>query len=205
VNLEEAKKYFEKAAYRGHTESQKYLGDVYFQDQKNNKLAVKWYLKAALKGNVAAQIQLGDILSDGRCGVSLNYEHAKVWYLRAGANQGNTLAKQSYDEVVERQRIEMEERINQESQQSPKRRKRGYFDDKEHDEDEDDEDKVAPLFPTLLLTNSLKGETLNNTEEDTPRIKKARNCITEEEQKKLDILFQSRTQMEYEHTSDVEN
>lgn len=82
INSEEAVKWFQKAADRGHAEAQYELGFCYSCGdgvKKNNEEAVKWYRKAAEQGHSEALRDLGFAL------VSLGeYEEASKCFKKAG-------------------------------------------------------------------------------------------------------------------------
>lgn len=84
-NVEEAVKWYQKAAEHGHLVAQTNLGACYEQGdgvEKNLPEAVKWYRKAAYGGHARAQVNLGVCYEYGS-GVEKNVEEAFKWYQKA--------------------------------------------------------------------------------------------------------------------------
>jgi TPR repeat protein len=89
-----AAKLFQRAADRGHTGAQYYLGMIYEKGAgvpKDVATALNWYRQAATNGYVEACVILGNFYSDG-LEVTQDYAEAFVWYGVAAA-QGNRLAE----------------------------------------------------------------------------------------------------------------
>jgi Ankyrin repeats (3 copies)/Sel1 repeat/Ankyrin repeat len=90
----EAAKLFQRAADRGHSGAQYYLGMIYEKGAgvtKDVAAALNWYRQAATNGYVEASVTLGNFYSDG-LEVTQDYAEAFVWYGVAAA-QGNWLAE----------------------------------------------------------------------------------------------------------------
>ena len=90
----EAAKLFRRAADRGHSGAQYYLGMIYEKGAgvtKDVATALNWYRQAATNGYVEACVTLGNFYSDG-LEVTQDYAEAFVWYGVAAA-QGNRLAE----------------------------------------------------------------------------------------------------------------
>lgn len=84
----EAKKWYRKAAERGHVEAQYMLGRYCGSDGE----AVKWYRKAADQGHAEAQFMLGGCYKVGLCGVRRDCAEAVKWWRKA-AVQGHAKAQ----------------------------------------------------------------------------------------------------------------
>jgi TPR repeat protein len=90
----EAAKLFQRAADRGHSGAQYYLGMIYEKGAgvtKDVATALNWYRQAATNGYAEASVTLGNFYSDGLEGKQ-DYAEAFVWYGVAAA-QGNRLAE----------------------------------------------------------------------------------------------------------------
>lgn len=85
-DIDEAKKWLNKAADLGNAEAQGLLGALYYEAD-NKKEAVKWLSKAAEQGNETAQYHLG-----GHYVIEENYKEAIKW-LRKAAEQGHADAQ----------------------------------------------------------------------------------------------------------------
>ena len=86
-NIDEALKWFNKAAGNGHVGSMIDLGWFYQNGQyveKDVDKAIEWYEKAAEQGNPQAQHNLAFLYDEG-IGVSENNEKAALWYQEAVA------------------------------------------------------------------------------------------------------------------------
>lgn len=92
-NYVEAERWLRKAAEKGHTRAQTYLGDLYYYGSlpTNYSEARKWYLMAAEKGDPDAQTSLGTMYHNGK-GVVCDLSEAMKWYRKA-ANQGHEYAQ----------------------------------------------------------------------------------------------------------------
>ena len=93
-DLEEAVKWYRKAAEQGYAPAQDDLGDCYyFGDGVDVDYveAAKWYRRAAEQGDQFAQNSLGDCYYYGY-GVDVDNVKAVKWYKKS-AEQGNTAAK----------------------------------------------------------------------------------------------------------------
>lgn len=95
-SYEEAVKWFQKAAARGHREAMRALGYCYGQGhgvvQSSEKKAM-WYRRAADDGDAAAMHNLGCCYYAGE-GVHRSYKEAAMWYRRA-AEKGDADAMNS--------------------------------------------------------------------------------------------------------------
>lgn len=87
-DLVEAKKWYRKAAERGHAEAQYMLGRCCASDDE----AVKWYRKAADQGHAGAQDMLGGCYAIGLCGAQKDPVEAVKWWRKAAA-QGHAWAQ----------------------------------------------------------------------------------------------------------------
>lgn len=88
-DLEEAAKWFRKAAEHGDNDAQYMLGIMYVGGNgvtQNYKEAESWLKKSASKGNADAQYSLGVMYEQG-VGISTDYKKAVNWYEKA-AEQG---------------------------------------------------------------------------------------------------------------------
>jgi TPR repeat protein len=88
-NLEEAVKWYRKAAEQENIQAQYYLGLCYANGEgvaKDPTEAVKWYRKAAEQGLAEAQCYLGGCYANGY-GVSKDFTEAVKWFRKA-AEQG---------------------------------------------------------------------------------------------------------------------
>ena len=93
-DLQEAAKWYRKAADQGYAYAQVSLGLMYYNGEgvlENKGEAVKWYRKAAGQGFALAQQGLGDMYSNGE-GVTEDDKEAVKWY-RLAADQGNAPAQ----------------------------------------------------------------------------------------------------------------
>lgn len=85
LSEDEAYKWANILAKKGHAESQNILGNIYRNGKKvlrDYKLAKKWYEKSAAQGNVNAQESLGNMYKNGE-GVSTNNIKAYIWLAMA--------------------------------------------------------------------------------------------------------------------------
>ena len=92
--VEEAVKWYEKAAEQGYPMAQVNLGNMYANGEgveQDYEEAVKWYRKAAEQGYPVAQYNLGIIYANSK-GVEQNYEEAAEWYKKA-AEQNYSFAQ----------------------------------------------------------------------------------------------------------------
>lgn len=85
-DIDEAKKWLNKAAKSGSPEAQGLLGALYYEAD-NKKEAVKWLSKAAEQGNATAQYHLG-----GHYVLEENFKEAIKWFRKA-AEQGHADAQ----------------------------------------------------------------------------------------------------------------
>ena len=93
-NLEEAVKWFRKAADRENIVAQRLLADAYYYGNgvaQNFEEAVKWFRKSADKGDAEAQKYLGWCYQNGQ-GVAQDINQAVAWYRKA-AEQGEAYAQ----------------------------------------------------------------------------------------------------------------
>jgi uncharacterized protein len=88
---EQARVWFERAAHRGHAESQYQLGNMYAYGhalpppgEETMRMAAQWYFAAARQGHADAQYSLGILFLAGS-GVTANSKEARVWFSRAAA------------------------------------------------------------------------------------------------------------------------
>lgn len=94
VNLEEAVKWYHKAAEQGDARAQCNLGLCYLNGKgvnRNYQEAVKWLRKGAEQGHADAQNNLGYCYKDGY-GVFRNYQEAFKLF-KSAAEQGNSYAQ----------------------------------------------------------------------------------------------------------------
>lgn len=115
-DLEEAVKWYTRAAEKNHAEAQAYLGFMYMTGRgvrRNDAEAVKWHRKAAEQGNALGQYNLGLMYLHGRGGSEASKVKAYAW-LKLAAEQNNgsaqvqlaTLAQQlSKAELLEAQQL----------------------------------------------------------------------------------------------------
>lgn len=93
-NCMEAADWFKKAANKGHSRAQCFLGYLYENGigvEKSDIEAVNWYAKAAEQGETLAQNNLGSMYREGK-GVQRNVDEAARWF-RVAAGQGHVLAQ----------------------------------------------------------------------------------------------------------------
>ena len=86
-NLQEAIKWYKKAAEQGDADAQFNLGVMYENGEgvtKNLQEAFKWYLEAAEQGNARAQNNLGIMYENGK-GVQMDIQQAIRWYRKSAA------------------------------------------------------------------------------------------------------------------------
>lgn len=87
-------KWYEKAAEKGHADSQLSLGYLYYFGRGadvDQKMAFRWFTKAAQKNDTYAQSWLGVLLRDGE-GTPINLKQAFQWFAKA-AGQGDAFAQ----------------------------------------------------------------------------------------------------------------
>ena len=87
-DYKKAKECFEKAAKKGNSQAESYLGLFYekgYGVEKNIDKALYWYEKAAEKGNVFSQYSLGFIYYEGK-EVERNLYYSFKWYKKAAEN-----------------------------------------------------------------------------------------------------------------------
>lgn len=82
-DLQEALKWFLKAAEQGHAEAQHEVGYYFYDVKKDLQEALKWFFKAAEQGHAEAQYRIGCYYLNNK-----DYELAKRW-LRKSADQFN--------------------------------------------------------------------------------------------------------------------
>ena len=93
-NLEEAFKWFQKAANLGESSAQFNVGMMYQKGEgvkQDLAEAAKWYRKSAEQGKASAQLNLGMMYISGR-GVRQNIDEGAKWLSKA-ADQGDSTAK----------------------------------------------------------------------------------------------------------------
>ncbi len=98
--MEEAVKWYRRAAEQGNATAQCNLGYCYDNGQgveQNLEEAVKWYRKAAEQGNATAQCNLGFCYENGD-GIEQNLEEARMWF-RKSAEQGNERAQKALSQI----------------------------------------------------------------------------------------------------------
>ena len=94
-DLEEAVKWYIRAAEKNHAEAQAYLGFMYMTGRgvrRNDAEAAKWHRKAAEQGNALGQYNLGLMYLHGRGGTETSKVKAYVW-LKLAAEQNNGSAQ----------------------------------------------------------------------------------------------------------------
>jgi TPR repeat protein len=85
MDLQQAIRWYTKAAEVGHTTAQLNLGVMYANGQgvlRDYQQAVHWYTKAAGEGHAGAQLNLGVMYANGQ-GVPQDYQQAVHWYAKA--------------------------------------------------------------------------------------------------------------------------
>lgn len=83
--MEDAAKWYEKAAYAGDLESQRHLAYCYRNGigvKINKEKAAGWYEKAALQGDVMSQKIMAELCENGE-GIKLDRAKAEMWRQRA--------------------------------------------------------------------------------------------------------------------------
>jgi TPR repeat protein len=110
ANSEEAARWFQAAAEKGHLRAQLKLAEMYEKGlgvEPDGREAARWYELAANQGEPIAQLALGDIYSRGR-GLPPDRIRAYVWYSAALASEDNLVRAQA---MVARTRLfnEMDE------------------------------------------------------------------------------------------------
>ena len=96
ININLAKKWYEKAANLGNRAAMNNLGLIY-SEEGNNEKAREWYEKAANLGNIVAMNNLGFIYyKEG------NNEKAKEWHKKS-ANLGSSIAMNNLGIIYERE------------------------------------------------------------------------------------------------------
>jgi hypothetical protein len=112
---------FRKAAHKGNTSVQFYLGLMYDQDpvRRDYRTAAKWYCKAAERGHVDAQARLGIMLEKGQ-GIPQDYIRAHLWFNLAAAksvgqeqrkfasSRNEIAARMTPEQIAEAQRLARE-------------------------------------------------------------------------------------------------
>ena len=99
--IQEAAKWYNKAADQGYAYAQVNLGLMYYNGEgvlQNKKEAVKWYRKAAEQGFALAQNGLGNMYSNGAKASLKTIRQAVKWF-RLAADQGCTSAIQPWADV----------------------------------------------------------------------------------------------------------
>ncbi|MGD9728509.1 MAG: tetratricopeptide repeat protein [Nitrospiraceae bacterium] len=84
-DLQQAVRWYTKAAEAGHTTAQLNLGVMYANGQgvpQDYRQAMHWYTKAAGEGHAGAQLNLGVMYANGQ-GVPQDYQQAIHWYAKA--------------------------------------------------------------------------------------------------------------------------
>jgi TPR repeat protein len=102
--LEQAFKWFKKAAEQGKPDAQLLLARAYKYGegvQTNAPEAIRWYTKAAEQGDEEAPSELGRIYQDGE-GVDKDAKKAAEWYIKA-VERGDTLANMSLGFILQDQ------------------------------------------------------------------------------------------------------
>ena len=92
--MQEAVKWYRKAAEQGDANAQNSLGVMYYKGEgvpRDHQEAVKWYRKAAEQGHAGAQFNLGLMYHQGE-GVPKNATEAVRWWRKA-AEQGTASAQ----------------------------------------------------------------------------------------------------------------
>lgn len=101
----EAGKWFREAAERGHTDAQKYLGDLHYFGNGfpiDFKQAKKWFEQAASKGNVDSQYTLAYFYLHG-LDVEKNDEIALAWFKKS-SEQSHLFAQRHAGDIYLRQK-----------------------------------------------------------------------------------------------------
>lgn len=96
-NTEEARKWVEKAASRGHVLANAAFGQLLFDDGDRDEDAFRMLMMASMNGVPSAAYYLGMCLEDGR-GTARDVERAKIFY-RIAAKGGISQAKEALDEL----------------------------------------------------------------------------------------------------------
>ncbi len=90
----EARKWFQRAAKRGHKNAQYMLGLLYYNGkgvERNCKESKAWFQRAAEQGHAEAQYMLGLLYYDGKGGQK-DYNRASEWFRKA-AGKGDKEAQ----------------------------------------------------------------------------------------------------------------
>ena len=92
LDYPEAKKWYRRAAARGHVDAQFRVGFCYFFGDLDTEVdwaeAMPWLLKAAKQGHAASQFELGEIYRQGCNAIPKDFHESARWY-RKSAYQGN--------------------------------------------------------------------------------------------------------------------
>jgi len=102
-DYEKAVYWFTKAAKRGHSLAQLFLGGMHEEGKgikQDFNQAVFWYTKSAEQGEVEAQYVLGRMHDIGK-GVVQNFRTAYIWFSLA-ASQGDTLSARARDRTAKK-------------------------------------------------------------------------------------------------------
>ena len=115
-DIDLAKLWLHAAARSGHADAQKYLGEVYAQDDLGTPdyfQAARWFREAAEQGVVDAQYNMG-VLYEGGLGVPRDFEQAYYWFSLA-SRSGDQSADADIQRVVpllsQEQRSAIDERV----------------------------------------------------------------------------------------------
>ena len=107
-NLEQAFKWYEKAAESGDVDAERKVAIMYAKGEgveANQKEALNWYEKAAENGDATSQYLVGNFYYYGKNGVEKNQEKALNWYKKAAEN-GNTSAKEALVKINQSSKIQ---------------------------------------------------------------------------------------------------
>ena len=99
-DLDQAFKWYTKAAVQGNPTAQYDLGIMYADGigvPQDYALAIEWFTKSAEQGDLDAQVILGIRYENG-VGVPQDYKQAAKWYTKA-TEQGHSLAQSYLDDI----------------------------------------------------------------------------------------------------------
>ena len=99
----EAATWFQRAASRGHNQSQSKLGNMYLEGvgvPQDYAEAEKWFRRVAEQGMARAQSNLGVMYNNGQ-GVPQDYIQAHMW-LNLAAAQGDETARENRDKLAKK-------------------------------------------------------------------------------------------------------
>lgn len=130
INEEEAEKWYNEAAERGHSLAKLSLGRLhYFREPRipyDDALAIKYFRQAAEEGVLAAKYYMGRMYMEGRGMHHQDIESAKNWF-RSAADKGYAPATKAYGELLSSTPLSIPALQTQTERKHPGKKDRGYF------------------------------------------------------------------------------